>query len=276
MPELPEVETTARDLARVLPGRVLAGARVDWPRQVPGTDPAALDRDVCGRSVVEVARRGKYVVVRLSAGWLLFHLKMSGSLQVVGPDAPPDPHVHVAFPLAGGGELRLRDPRKFGRAYLVDDPETVLGRLGPEPLDEGFSAEALRAGLARRRRRLKPLLVDQTFLAGLGNIYVDEALWAAGLHPLRRSDRLSAAEAGRLYDSIRRVLAAGILARGTSLSRGGFRDLAGNYGEMQASLAVFRRTGQPCPRCGESIVHLVVGGRSTHICPACQAPEAPI
>ncbi len=270
MPELPEVETYARDLAQRLPGQVFTGAYVDWPNQLPRNTPRELNDRLAGQAVGSVGRRGKYLVFDLSHDVLLVHLKMSGRLQLVPATDPPNPHAHVVLGLAGGQELRFHDPRKFGRLYLLADPALVLGPLGPEPLDPAFDAAALRSRLAGRRARLKPLLLDQTFLAGLGNIYVDESLWAAGLHPLRTADTLRPAEADRLHGAIRDVLERAVAARGTSFTTHGYRDLSGNRGEMQGSLAVFDRAGQGCPRCGTLLVKTVVAGRGTHLCPACQ------
>lgn len=271
MPELPEVETYARDLAAVLPGRVFQGARVTWPRQLPLNDPASLDRDLAGRRVRTVWRRGKYIVFDLEpSGYLIVHLKMSGRLQVAAAGSPPNPHAHVVLALDRGEELRFHDPRKFGRVWLVEDADRVLGPLGPEPLAEAFDLAALKSRLQGRRARLKPLLLDQRVLAGLGNIYVDEALHAARLHPSRPADSLTEAELTQLYTAIREVLAKGVAARGTSFSAAGYRDLTGNLGEMQGSLAVFRRSGQPCLTCGRPITRLLVAGRSTHVCEACQ------
>lgn len=288
MPELPEVETYARELQHVLPGRALAGARVTWPRQVPpvqsGAHGDALGPRLAGQRVVYVSRRGKYLVTRLSADWLIIHLKMSGRLMITPQDAPPDPYAQVVFTMDRGEELRFRDPRKFGRVYLVADPRPLLARLGPEPL-AGLSSDCLvQEGLAhvlhddewperlkRRRGGLKALLLDQTFIAGLGNIYVDETLFAARLHPLQPAHRLSEAQAMLLLEAMRQVVKTGVEARGTSLSAGGYRDLSGNYGEMQDSLAVFRRTGQPCPACGQPVSRLVVAGRGTHVCRHCQS-----
>lgn len=270
MPELPEVETYARDLAACLPGRMLAGARVTWARQLPRNEPDAFGARLAGQSVVSVGRRGKYLVLRLSHDWLLVHLKMSGRLCLSGTGAPPDPHAHVVLALDSGDELRFHDPRKFGRMYLLDDPTPVLGALGPEPLSDGLTPQVLRARLAGRRGRLKPLLLDQTFLAGLGNIYVDESLWQSLVHPLRQAGTLAEGEVDRLHGAIRDVLSRAIDARGTSFSTGGYRDLTGNAGEMQGSLAVFRRTDAPCPRCGTPIARIVVAARGTHFCPTCQ------
>jgi formamidopyrimidine-DNA glycosylase len=270
MPELPEVETYARDLAEVLPGRRLHGARLAWPRQAPLNTPDELGARLRGQAVLTVSRRGKYLVLVLSHDWLIIHLKMSGRLYLAGPGIEADPHAHVVFRLDGGGELRFRDPRKFGRVYLVDDPRTVLGELGVEPLAPTFTAARLSAIVAGRRRRLKPLLLDQTLVAGLGNIYVDESLWLARLHPLRLAGSLDPFEVRRLHRSIRRVLRAAVRARGSSLSAGGYRDLTGNPGEMQGTLAVYGRAGDACPRCGSAVRRLIVGGRSTHVCPTCQ------
>lgn len=270
MPELPEVETYARDLAAVLPGCVLSGARVAWTNQLPRNTADELDRRVRGQEVVSVGRRGKYLVLRLTEDWLLVHLKMSGRLQLAPPDTPPNPYVHVIFQLADRGELRFHDPRKFGRVYLLADPDVVLGRLGPEPLDDELTLARFGSLLAARRGRLKPLLLNQAFLVGLGNIYTDESLWASRLHPLRTAGFLDARDVARLYAAIRDVLRRAIQARGTTFTAGGYRDLSGNPGEMQGTLAVFGRTGQPCLRCGAAIVRLVVAGRGTHICPSCQ------
>jgi formamidopyrimidine-DNA glycosylase len=270
MPELPEVETYARDLSGVLPGRTFVGSRVDWARQLPRNTPGELHARIAGQTVSSVDRRGKYLVIRLTADWLLVHLKMSGRLRIVPADAPPDPHAHVVLSLDRRDELRFHDPRKFGRIYLLADPAVVLGRLGPEPLSDALTAEAFRARMRGRRGRLKPLLLDQTFLAGLGNIYVDESLWQARLHPLRGVDTLADADVDRLRDAIRVVLARAIAARGTTFSSAGYRDLTGNMGEMQGTLAVFRRTGEPCPRCGAAVERVVVAARGTHVCPRCQ------
>ncbi|MCB0216840.1 MAG: bifunctional DNA-formamidopyrimidine glycosylase/DNA-(apurinic or apyrimidinic site) lyase [Chloroflexi bacterium] len=272
MPELPEVETYARDLAGSLTGRRFEGARVDWPRQLPLNAPAELDARIRGQVVEAVGRRGKYIVLDLSADQLLVHLKMSGRLQVAPADSAPNPHAYVVLGLDGGDELRFHDPRKFGRIYLLADPEPILGQLGPEPLDPAFTLARFRARLAGRRGRLKPLLLDQAFLAGLGNIYVDESLWQARLHPLRPADTLAAGEQAALHAAIVDVLTRAVAARGTSFSRAGYRDLSGNMGEMQGSLRVFQRHGQPCPRCGRTIERMRVGQRGTHLCPGCQPP----
>ncbi len=270
MPELPEVETYARDLAPLLAGRIFRGAWCDWPAQLPRNTPAELGERIRGQRVRQLGRRGKYLAIRLDDDWLLVHLKMSGRLVLAPGAQPADRHVHTILLLDDGAELRLRDPRKFGRVYLVADPTSVLGPLGPEPLAADFTRQRLQCCLRRRRGRLKSLLLNQSVIAGIGNICADESLWLARLHPLRTADSLTADETARLHRAIRTVLRRAVAARGTTLADGGFRDLTGNPGEMQGTLNVFRRTGQPCPRCGEAVVRIRVGGRGTHLCPACQ------
>ena len=269
MPELPEVETFVRALRRPLLGRTIVAARNDWPRHIALPPPDELAARIAGRRIEAIDRRGKYLVFSLSDDEnLIIHLKMTGHLSVVPADTPTDPYAHTIFALDDGRELRFRDPRKFGRVYLVRDPADVLGPLGPEPLAGEFSAEALAERLARRRRVLKPLLLDQTFLAGIGNIYADEALFDARLQPTRRSETLTAEEIAALHAAIRKVLALGIEREGASIST--YVKADGQKGDMQNAVAVFRRTGQTCYACGGPIERIVLGGRSTHYCPGCQ------
>ncbi len=271
MPELPEVETVVRALRRPLVGRTFSGLVSGWPRQiVRPDDPAELAARISGRTVTEIRRRAKYIVMALDGGeeTLIVHLKMTGHLAVVPGGAPVHPHVRQRFLLRDGDELHFRDPRKFGRVYLVREPEVVLGRLGPEPLADEFTLDRFLALFGTRSRPLKPLLLDQEFIAGIGNIYADEALFAAGLHPERRSDRLTGAEKAALYEAIREVLRLGIAREGASISD--YVKPDGTKGEMQEAVMVFRRTGFPCTRCGTPIARMVLGGRSTHFCPSCQ------
>jgi formamidopyrimidine-DNA glycosylase len=269
MPELPEVETAVRALRRPLIGRTITGARNDWPRHVAVPPVDEMRERIAGRRVEAIDRRGKYLVFTLSDDeTLIVHLKMTGHLSVVPAETPADPYAHTVFELDDCRELRFRDPRKFGRVYLVRDPADVLGPLGPEPLEAGFSAEELAAQLARRKRVLKPLLLDQTFIAGIGNIYADEALFYAGIQPTRRSDTLTGEEIAALHDAIQKVLAMGIAREGASIST--YVKPDGQKGDMQNAVAVFRRTGQTCYRCGGPIERIVLGGRSTHYCPHCQ------
>jgi formamidopyrimidine-DNA glycosylase len=274
MPELPEVETVVRGLRREgLVGRRIAEARVHWPRSVATPSAEEFQRRLRGRRITAIARRAKYILLTLAPGSsVIIHLRMTGRMLVTPPDAPRHPHQHVVLRLDDGREVRFQDTRKFGRWYVVSDPAAILGKLGPEPLAPAFTPPVLRALLRRHARMLKPLLLDQRVLAGLGNIYVDEALWAAGLHPRRRSDTVSAAQAARLHAAIRTVLLRGIRAKGTTLGKGStnFYSVAGRRGRNQDGLMVFRRTGEACLRCGTVIRRLVVGQRSTHICPRCQ------
>ena len=272
MPELPEVETVVRDLRRAgLAGRRILNARVFWPRTIAAPAAARFPRAIRGLEIRALARRAKFVVLTLSGGWtLLIHLRMSGHLDVLPPKTRPRRHDRVILTLDNGRQLHFEDTRKFGRIWLVREPAQVLGKLGPEPLE--LAAADFRRGLAARARRLKPLLLDQTFLAGVGNIYSDEALWAAQLHPRRRSDTLTAAQAAELLAAIQDVLRLGIRNLGTTLGGGKTHFVLprGERGRNQEQLNAYGQTGAPCPRCGTPIRRILVGQRSTHLCPACQ------
>jgi formamidopyrimidine-DNA glycosylase len=280
VPELPEVETVARDLRPRLVGAAIVGARTNWIRALRSQDPAAFETGVAGREILAVGRRGKQVVVELSGdAAMTIHLKMTGQLFVVPADVPEDPYVRLVLELADGRELRFRDIRKFGKIGLYGrDPRTgelveevggaaVFALVGPEPLDESFTVRDFRRRLRRRKGRLKSLLVDQSFLAGVGNIYADEALWRARLHPLRSATTLRPRDERRLYDAIRAVLDEAIERRGSSIDDYTAPD---GDGSMQERLDVYQRTGQPCPRCGHPIKRIVIGARSTHFCSWCQ------
>jgi len=280
VPELPEVETVARDLRPRLVGATVVGARTSWARTLRTHDPATFATAVAGRTVKAVGRRAKLVVVELTGdAALTIHLKMTGQLFVVAAAAPLDPYVRLVLELDDGRELRFRDIRKFGRVGLYPrDPASgelvvelggaaVFAGLGPEPLDPAFTLRAFRARLRGRRGRLKPLLLDQGFVAGIGNIYADEALWAARLHPLRSSAGLRPADERRLYEAIQTILAEAIERRGSSIDDYTAPD---GDGEMQERLNVYQRTGEPCPRCGRPIRRIVIGARATHFCSWCQ------
>ncbi len=272
MPELPEVETTVRALREPLVGQTITGVRNTWPRHIATPSPEELQERIAGRRVLGIGRRGKFLVFSLSEGeTLIIHLRMTGHLSVVGAETPVDAHTHTIFSLEGGRELRFRNPRKVGRVYLVRDPQEVLGRLGPEPLEEAFTVEALRRRLVGKTRQLKPLLLDQSFIAGVGNIYADEALFHAGLHPLRRADTLNDEEIVALHGAIRKVLQMGVEREGASIDR--YVKPDGTRGSMQEAVSVFQRTGASCYRCGAPIVRIIAGGRSTHFCPVCQPDE---
>jgi formamidopyrimidine-DNA glycosylase len=274
MPELPEVETIVRHL-RIgangtpgLPGKAIRDVRLNWPRHVAEPSPQAFRRQVAGQTVLDVTRRGKYLVFPLSQDTMLIHLKMSGDLAMVPADAPADRYEHTVFELSDGWELRFSDARKFGKIFLMHDPAAKLEALGPEPLTDEFTAEILGERLHSHRRALKPLLLDQTFVAGLGNIYADEALHIARLHPLRRSDELSEDEVRSLWQGIRQALKSGLKHNGASI------DWVYRGGDFQNHFRVYQRAGEPCPECGTTLVRIVVAQRGTHFCPACQ-PERP-
>ncbi len=270
MPELPEVETIVRRLrdgwseAPPLPGRRITSVTLRWPRHIATPSVPRFRRSIAGNHVRDVRRRGKYLVFPLDRGTLLIHLKMSGDLTLAAPGTPSDPFDRTVFHLDDGWELRFSDARKFGKAYLVEDPDRLLAKLGPEPLERDFTARLLAKRLHSRHRSLKPLLLDQAFLAGLGNIYVDEALHRARLHPLRRSDTLSQDEASALWRGIRLSLQRGLRHHGASI------DWVYRGGDFQNHFRVYQRTGEPCPECGTPIERMVIGQRGTHICPACQ------
>ena len=274
MPELPEVETVAGGLREAgVCGLAVCATRVSWPRTLAGLSLAAFDRGLKGRSIADIQRRAKYIVIRLDpALWLLIHLRMTGHLSVEPADAPRDPHERVAVVLDDGREIRFRDTRKFGRWVLTEDPASVLGSLGPEPLSPDFKPSPFYRLLHAHARMLKPMLLDQRVVAGLGNIYVDEALWEARLHPCRSSRTLTMADCRRLHRAIRAVLQRGLDAGGTTLGRGvaNFYSVAGRRGRNQDGLRVFRRQGEACQRCGTVIRRQIVAQRSTHLCPRCQ------
>lgn len=275
MPELPEVQTVVNDLNRAgLPGRSIVRAQIFWPRIIAHLSPDVFCQKIQDQTIAAIRRRAKYIVIDFtSEQHLLIHLRMSGRLHLVPPEAERKKHEHVVLDLDMPQQLRFHDTRKFGRMYLVQNAETVLGRLGPEPLEKTFTAAVFTQRLRTKNRQLKPLLLDQTFLAGLGNIYVDEALWEARIHPLRLSSSLSNKEISALHRAIRSVLRRGIKNRGTTLGSGkaNFYSVGRRTGKNSEELHVFRRTGLSCPRCQTPIERIIVGQRSTHICPICQA-----
>jgi formamidopyrimidine-DNA glycosylase len=269
MPELPEVETVVRALRLPLVGRTFTEVRNYWPGHIVTPPLPELQRRIHGRAILTINRRAKYLVFSLSDGeTLIIHLKMTGHLAVVDPETPPDQYAHTIFKLDNGQELRFRDPRKFGRVYLVQDPAEIFDSLGPEPLEDAFTTAVLQERLQNRKRVLKPLLLDQTFVAGIGNIYADEALHYARLHPERRSNTLSPAEIKALHGAIQKVLKLGIEREGASIDR--YVKPDGSKGDMQNAVAVYGRTGDPCYRCGTPIQRIKLGGRGTHFCPTCQ------
>jgi formamidopyrimidine-DNA glycosylase len=274
MPELPEVEIFVRELAPELAGRTIVAARVFWPRTVAAPTVEEFPARLAGLRFDLFDRRGKYMLLGLSDGsTLIVHLRMTGKLRMLPGDAPPDKHTHVVLDLDDGRSVHYTDPRKFGRIWLVDDPAQVVDKLGPEPLDEVFSPAGLAARLAGRSASIKALLLDQRIVAGVGNIYADEALFRAKLHPARPGGSLTLDEIARLYEAVRFVLAKGIDLRGSSLGGSVLQNYlppSGKPGGAQEDHQVFRRTGQPCLVCGTPIARIVLAQRSTHFCPTCQ------
>lgn len=314
MPELPEVETTVRDLRPHLIGRTIQRARVTWERTVAQPHAKQFTREIVGYKIIGINRRGKYLVFELEskqtidhrrrtaddgrnsresaaayqianqkhvpnerAGaqiknqkFLLVHLRMTGQFGFHAPRVKRDKHQHVHLLLDDGRELRFHDFRKFGRWWLVDKPEQVIGKLGPEPLE--MSKKEFLARLRARRGHIKPLLLNQTFVAGVGNIYADESLWYAKIHPLRDATTLTNKEASDLYNAIRRVFRKAIGVGGTSFDAT-YKRINGESGAFQEKLRVVGRAGEPCYRCGAPIVKTVVGQRGTYYCPSCQRIE---
>jgi formamidopyrimidine-DNA glycosylase len=270
MPELPEVETIVRQLRQPLSGRSIIGVNTDWPKHIdrPGWDEFRFRIE--GLTVRSISRRGKYLIFRLDGEEnLIVHLKMTGQLSVVPTDEASDKHVHTVFQLDNDHELRFRDVRKFGRVYLLKDPTELLGSLGPEPLSEEFISEWLYEATRARKRVIKPLLLDQNFIAGIGNIYADEALHRAQISPFRKADSLSKKEVAALTDAIRFILSKAIEREGSSIDAG-YRKPDGSSGSMQDHFNVYGRNGEPCQRCGAIIERSVLNSRSTHYCPQCQ------
>ena len=274
MPELPEVQTVVNDLkAAGIVGNLIVGSQVFWQRTIDGTTPEAFGKRIKGKSILSIWRRGKFIGLDLNAGlYLLIHLRMTGRLLLVSADVPRTKHEHVVLKLDDQRQLRMHDTRKFGRFYLVNDPAIITGRLGPEPLTPDFKFKILSAGLGSRNRQIKPLLLDQNFIAGIGNIYADEALWGAKIHPQRISSSLQAIEVKALYKAIPKVLKQGLRNMGTTLGSGrtNFYSIAGHKGRNQDQLKVFRREGLACLQCKALIKRIRVGQRSTFICTRCQ------
>lgn len=272
MPELPEVETIKRSLEPLILGQKIIASELLLGKALKLASPAELSEATAQAVISELLRRGKHLVIRLDTGYdLIFHLRMTGRLLFEPKEAELPKHTTAVFYFASQYKLIFDDTRKFGTLHLVaaGDWERVssLKDIGPEPLGAYFTFDYFYQGL-QRRTKIKPLLLDQTFIAGLGNIYVDESLFRAGIHPERPAESLSKAEAKRLHQAIRETIAQGVEHRGTSVSD--YLDGLGQKGTFQNLLAVYRRTGEVCPCCGQVIERIIVGGRSSHICPQCQ------
>ena len=273
MPELPEVETTARLIRPGLVGRTIEGLDVEWDRSLGAMDGVEFEGRVSGARIHSVGRRAKYVVISLTrkgkpAGGILVHLRMTGRLVVAKKNAEVPAYRKVSLRL-DRGVLHFLDVRKFGRFTFHEDLDGALAHLGPEPLDGPWTGEDFARELRARKRVVKQLLLDQGFLAGLGNIYVDESLYAARIHPLTPAHRISKAKAVLLFGEIQRVLSAAVEREGSSFDAF-YRTPEGKPGEYQHLFQVYGRGGKECGRCGGKIRRIVVGQRGTHFCPSCQ------
>jgi formamidopyrimidine-DNA glycosylase len=273
MPELPEVETIRLALEPHLVGRRFERVDINDPRLVRPFEPTAVAAELEGERVAALDRRGKYLVVRFESGRvLLIHLRMTGSLRhAAAGSLADDPHRRAVVKLDDGSDVAYRDVRRFGTWHLLEPDEVdsyLHQRLGREPLERTFTARRLAERLAGRRAPIKAALLDQRTVAGLGNIYVDEALWRAEVHPLRPAGKLDDDEIARLTKGIRQALRAGIARQGASLRDYSTPD--GRRGRMQERFRVYGREGEPCPRCGTPIDKIRAGGRGTWYCPNCQ------
>ncbi len=272
MPELPEVEIIARRLrdgidTPPLPGKKITGVSILWPRHIAQPSASIFRQKIRGRVISDVQRRGKFIVIPLDCGSMLIHLRMSGDLYLLPAATPRGPYEHTVFYLEDDWQLRFSDARKFGKIFYHENPEIITKKLGPEPLDPNFTAVDLENRLSRRKRVIKPLLMDQTFIAGLGNIYTDEALHLARIHPMTRSDLLTSKQIYDLWQGIRNALLAGLQHNGASI------DWVYRGGNFQNQFRVYQRTGEPCPECSTPIERIVVGQRGTHFCPICQSEK---
>lgn len=279
MPELPEVETVRRGLESHLVGRRAARVTVTGERSVRRQGPEALTAALSGRRIEGAGRRGKYLLVGLDDGAVLVvHLRMSGQLRFVAAPAagvPVERHTHVRVGFEDGSELRFVDQRTFGELFVTDALDEAgvpraLSGLGPDPLVDGIDAGHLAAVAARRRTSLKAFLLDQRVLAGVGNLYADEALFRARLRPDRSAAALRPAQIDRLVEGLSEVLSEAVAARGSTLRDARYVDLMGQPGGFQAAHAVYGRTGEPCVRCGRPIRRIRLAGRSSHFCATCQ------
>jgi formamidopyrimidine-DNA glycosylase len=269
MPELPEVETVRLRLAPVVDGRRIEDVEIDDPRVTRPLDPQDVARELAGERIAAADRRGKYLVLRFESGRaLLIHLRMTGSLLVGGER---DPYTRAVLTLDDGTEIMYRDVRRFG-TWLLLEPEEVEtyidSKVGPEPLAAGYRAKDLAAKLVARRAPVKAALLDQRTVAGVGNIYADEALWRARLHPLRPASQLDPEEVKALHRGVREALRRGLARQGATLSD--YRLPNGESGAMQHEFKVYGRGGEPCERCGTPIDKIRVAGRGTWYCPSCQ------
>lgn len=272
MPELPEVEVIRRALLQVIPGRLFARPLLFFPGSVRYPAAEQFCRLLAGCRVEGLQRRGKYLIIELNSGQMVIHLRMTGNLIFSEDDTARPPHLRLLLPFAAGGALCFSDLRKFGGIWLLPpeggEPPGGLNRLGPDIYEELDKEQFERLFERRSGALIKPLLLDQSFVAGLGNIYVDESLFRCGINPRRRAASLSRGEIDALYQAIRATLEEGISRGGASVRD--FRGARGEGGTFQHHLAVYNRCGLPCRRCGAAVMKIKLGGRGSYYCPHCQ------
>jgi formamidopyrimidine-DNA glycosylase len=279
MPELPEVETIRRQLANKVAGRTIVDVAVLDPLWCAPADPRSVERALRRERIERLGRRGKYLILELEdERYCVMHLRMTGNLLWANPDDEDPPYLRVRLVLEDGERLLFCDLRRFGTGIVIEGRDALDdyldSRLGPEPLEPSFTTEALRRQASGRKAPVKAFLLDQSRIAGVGNIYADEALFRARIHPLKPAGRLRRAELERLREGVVAALEAGIESFGASIDR--YRDANGERGEMQNRFLIHRREGEPCPRCGATVVKLRAAGRGTYVCPRCQrAPRRP-
>ncbi len=269
MPELPEVETIKNELVPHVVGRRITGVTLLWENMVLAPSAGELRSRLTGQKITGVTRRGKHLIFSLGGGEsFIVHLRMTGSLLMMSASAEPQKHVRAVFKLDNGTAIHFYDPRKFGKMWLVKDADSVVGELGVEPFDPAFTPQRLAKILSGRTAPVKAVLADQELIAGIGNMYADEAFFAAKIHPLRPGKSLSKGEIKRLHQAIRDVLTAAIGNKGASV-QDYFRP-GGETGTAHYDFKVAHRGGKPCPVCGTPIKRIVVRGRGTFFCPKCQ------
>lgn len=273
MPELPEVETIRRTLLHLVKGKEISDIRVHWGKIIKKPDDVEHFKTLLiGETIQSIKRRGKFLLFYLDHYVLVSHLRMEGKYRVVPKDEPMDKHTHVIFSLTNGEELRYNDVRKFGTMHVfeigTEFSERPLDHLGPDPFEEAYTLDYVKDRLKRTGRVIKAALLDQTIIAGLGNIYVDEVLFLAGVHPEKRANKLSEAEYELIFKYAHEVLEKAVAQGGTTIRS--YVDGEGEMGMFQQNLYVYGQEKQACQHCGTEILKLKVAGRGTHICPACQ------
>ena len=273
MPEGPEVETVRRGLTRLVVGRKVLGTEVRWEKTISGMAPEEFDAELVGRTIEKVDRRGKYLLFRFSGGLtMVSHLRMEGAYYTVPAGTEPGKHDLVTFHLDEGIDLFYRDTRKFGRMNLVPDADALqvagLAKIGPEPTAKDLSLAYMVSEFGKSRMHVKPFLLDQSHIAGLGNIYVDETLWQSQIHPLTAANKLTEDELARLRENIIHEITRATEHHGTTVHS--FTTAFGEAGEFQNELQVYGRVGEPCLRCGHPLEKMKVAQRGTTYCPVCQ------